>query len=296
VDSCLCRWWLSVGICYVVHNFMSSPLLDIPFRLPTSGLGIAGLFMSPGKWQHMNRLIPEYVLIFVRTGALHIQEEERPFVIQPGEAILLHANRRHFGTSDESYGLTYFWLHFSLRGDAPEHRDMLLQVPQHTQVARPDRLETLFRLYIGDAVVHRTHPLTESLLICQILCELSQSSLAERNEEPEILATQAAAYIRSHLQDQLSTSVVADAIACNPKYLSRIYHQVYGETLTQSIHKIRIEYAKHSLIETTMTVAEIAHGCGFELTSYFNRIFRRSTGMTPSEFRQTFGRLFLNSL
>ena len=276
---------------------MSSPTLDIPLRLPTNGRGIAGLFVSPGKWQHVSRVLPEYVLIFVRTGTLHIQEEDRPFSVQPDEALLLHAHRRHFGTSAESHGLTYFWVHFSLRDDKPEHRDMLLQAPQHAQVARPERLETLFRLYIGDAVVHRTHPLAESLLICQILCELSQGGVSgEGSEEPDLLATQAAAYIRSHLQDRISTSVVAGAIACNPKYLSRVYHQVYGETLTQSVHKIRIEYAKHSLIETTMTVAEIAHSCGFELTSYFNRIFRRSTGMTPSEFRQTFGRLFLNSL
>jgi AraC-like DNA-binding protein len=45
-----------------------------------------------------------------------------------------------------------------------------------------------------------------------------------------------------------------------------------------------------------MTVNEIARACGFELPSYFIKIFRRNAGMTPGEFRKTFGRLYINNL
>jgi AraC-like DNA-binding protein len=279
------------------HETTTAPSLEIPFHLPISSLGVAGLFVSPGKWRHANRLLPDHVLIFVRTGVLHIQEEDEAFSVKPNEAILLRAGHRHFGTSDDAQGLTYFWVHFTLRDASSGEGGSALQAPRHTMVSRPERLETLFRLYIGDIVTHRENPLAAALLICQMLCEVSQPSLShQENQEPALLANQAAAYMRSHLQDPLSTSVVADAISCNPKYLSRVYHQVYGETFTQSVHKMRIEYAKYSLIETSMTVNEIARSCGFDLTSYFIKIFRRSTGMTPGEFRRTFGRLRLNSL
>lgn len=276
---------------------MTDLMIDIPFRLPTHRVGSAGLFVSSGKWKHLNRQLPENVLIFVRTGTLHIQEDDTTFDVTPDEALLLRAGHRHFGTSDQSHGLTYFWLHFSLQEGEKSEADDVLHVPQFTRVARPERLETLFRMYIGDSVTHRSNPLASALLTCQILCEVCQNTVQRpENEERALLANQASAYIRSHLQEPISTSIVADAIACNPKYLSRVYHEVYGETLTQSVHSIRIEYAKHSLIETSMTVNEIAQSCGFTLTSYFIKIFRRSTGMTPGEFRTTFGRLYLNSL
>ena len=50
--------------------------------------------------------------------------------------------------------------------------------------------------------------------------------------------------------------------------------------------EFRVNQAKNLLVSGDEAVVEIALACGFESASYFNRVFRRCVGMTPSEFRR----------
>jgi len=61
----------------------------------------------------------------------------------------------------------------------------------------------------------------------------------------------------------------------NPDYLGRVYRQIYHCTLTEAIQKRRIHVACHYLLNSGMTVEQIAEKCGFSEPDYFRRIFRR---------------------
>lgn len=96
-------------------------------------------------------------------------------------------------------------------------------------------------------------------------------------------------YIQEHLTEHLTLKKIADAVGRSENYFCRILKEETGQTVTEYINRLRIERSKTYLIYSTMSVAEAAAACGFESQSYFTRIFRRYTGVTPGQFRKEHG-------
>jgi AraC-like DNA-binding protein len=77
----------------------------------------------------------------------------------------------------------------------------------------------------------------------------------------------------------------AKAAGLGPEAFSRFFRRVTGRTFIETLTQIRLASALGRLRESTDTVAAIAHDCGFEHLSSFNRHFRRHYGFTPSDAR-----------
>lgn len=96
------------------------------------------------------------------------------------------------------------------------------------------------------------------------------------------------AYIEAHLGDDLSLVVLADHVSLNPSYLSRLYKQGTGENVTDTIETMRISQAKVWLAQEEWRIHEVGRRVGYETAGSFTRFFRKRTGMTPQEYRETF--------
>jgi transcriptional regulator GlxA family with amidase domain len=70
-------------------------------------------------------------------------------------------------------------------------------------------------------------------------------------------------------------------VGCATDTLSRQFHRERGVTLTSWIAKERVALAKELLADARYNVAEVGWACGFSAASYFIRVFRAHTGMTP---------------
>jgi AraC-like DNA-binding protein len=79
---------------------------------------------------------------------------------------------------------------------------------------------------------------------------------------------------------------VASTVFLSPPYFCKIFKRVTGYTLTEYLLRIRVDKAKALLIADEMTITEITFETGFEIHSYFDRIFHRSTNITPQEYRE----------
>ena len=93
-------------------------------------------------------------------------------------------------------------------------------------------------------------------------------------------------YIQTHLYDELNRDMLAASVYLNPDYLSHIFRKETGTSLTNYIIDKRIQKAKQLLAQNEMSIRDIAIACGFQNISYFSRQFKKSTGMTPREFRK----------
>ena len=102
--------------------------------------------------------------------------------------------------------------------------------------------------------------------------------------EPELIGA-VKQYISGHL-GELTRESIADAVAVNASYLSRVFHKTTGEKLSAYILRKRIDYAKELLRETDDKITYIANAAGYLNDSYFIRIFRNVTEMTPYEYRK----------
>jgi len=81
---------------------------------------------------------------------------------------------------------------------------------------------------------------------------------------------------------------LAEQLHLSPRYLSDMLRSLTGQNAQQHIHEKLIEKAKTYLSGTSLTVAEIAYQLGFERPQSFNKLFKKKTMVTPTEFKQSF--------
>ena len=93
-------------------------------------------------------------------------------------------------------------------------------------------------------------------------------------------------YIKSHLSDDLTMTRLGTVFNHNPYYLSRLYKQIVGISLLDYITEMRMERAKQLLVESDLRIQDISKAVGFISEGYFYRFFKKTIGMTPSEFRE----------
>lgn len=97
---------------------------------------------------------------------------------------------------------------------------------------------------------------------------------------------QAMVLVRQHLSDPLSLRTVAADLGVNPSYFSARFKKETGQTLTDFILQERLRLAMNLLGTTRLQVQSVALHCGFLDVNYFSRMFRQSTGITPTEYRR----------
>lgn len=99
------------------------------------------------------------------------------------------------------------------------------------------------------------------------------------------LVNEANAYIRNHIDKNISLQDVAKSLHVNSSYLSRLYKKVTNKTLTFAITTNKVEFAKNLLTTTDQKVYDIARAVGIEDAAYFSQLFRKHTGCNPSDYR-----------
>lgn len=100
------------------------------------------------------------------------------------------------------------------------------------------------------------------------------------------------AAIRSYIDENyvlpLSRESVAQVFIISPTYLSHLFQKTGTVGFTEYLNHTRLEHAKYLLKSNDLKVKEIAHACGFVDSNYFCRLFRKTTGLSPSEYRQRY--------
>ena len=120
---------------------------------------------------------------------------------------------------------------------------------------------------------------------------LGTSSAIPSQEAEDDFVEKTREYIRENLPTcELSRSALAAHVHMNPDYLSYLFHQKFGQTLSSYINSARMDAAKELLLYTNLSMTEISERSGFSNCSYFFKQFKRATGVTPQQFREQHGR------
>ncbi len=92
-------------------------------------------------------------------------------------------------------------------------------------------------------------------------------------------------FIRKNIDKDISRTDIAEAIFLNPEYLSRLFKKETGGALVDYILSEKIRMAKSLLSDTNIPVSLIASKVGYSNFSYFSQVFKKSTGLSPMEYR-----------
>ncbi|MFD0693373.1 helix-turn-helix domain-containing protein [Paenibacillus sp. GCM10027628] len=120
--------------------------------------------------------------------------------------------------------------------------------------------------------------------ICSHGCELMER---RQSKDARYLIMQAKAYIETHLLSNLTVQECAKAVHLSPSYFANLFKKETGSTLMQYVTQQRMERAKEMLI-SGMQVQEISLVLGYEDRPYFSELFKKHSGMTPTDFRQLY--------
>lgn len=126
-------------------------------------------------------------------------------------------------------------------------------------------------------------------LICAKVIE--QSSFEPMKQLDGVLYQKVISYLSSHFKEEISLKHLAKKFGYNEKYLSHSLHELTGVHFSKLLALYRIEHARNMLIgKPDYTISEIALSSGFTALNTFNRVFKEITGVTPSQYKNTYAK------
>ena len=93
-------------------------------------------------------------------------------------------------------------------------------------------------------------------------------------------------FLEAHYAEPLTLPIVAKAAGLSVSRLAHVFKAQVGMSVTAYLNMVRVKWAEFYLTNSQLRVSELAFQVGFGNLSHFNHVFRRATGLSPTEYRQ----------
>ena len=232
---------------------------------------------------------PFTVLQHTISGRGTLRFEDRTFKIGAGETLLVIIPHNHRYWLDEGDRWEYFWL--SMNGiEALRIHDMVLnaQGPVLKLNARTiDRLaDCTLRLMRGEGDM----PGSASAIAYEAAMHLQDDVFgpSDRMLSEQNAITRTIEYITRNLGSKLDVDILARVSGLSRAHFSRSFSAMTGLPPAEYVHQQRMRRAARLLVaQREMSVKEVALRCGIGEDNYFSKVFRKTFGVSPTEFRTT---------
>lgn len=133
---------------------------------------------------------------------------------------------------------------------------------------------------LGKANEKNLDLISESVL----MYSFSQMSVVKENSR-EYLISDVLKYVEEHFsRNETSLTTTAQALGYSEKYISRVFKENIGVTFSEHLKNVRLQYATFLMEQGITSVKNIAYLCGYQDPFYFSNVFKKTVGISPSEF------------
>jgi len=258
-------------------------------------------YTMPQKHEHNH-----YEIYYLVSGERFYFIEDQIFHVHPGDLVFISKGYIHRTTeADSSMGaharyVVYFTETFLRQLLSQAQVSELLSCfyhdtkVVHLTVAQQNFIESLLTKLADEYSNHQPGGelyqrvlLTELLLFSNRLnFDLVYHHLNELN--PVYLTIhKIVQHVRKNYREKLTLTAIANEFYISPYYLSRMFKQVTGLTLTEYLNNTRIKAAQQLLRTTDLPISAISEQVGYESHSHFGRVFRKFTSCSPMQYRKT---------
>jgi len=126
------------------------------------------------------------------------------------------------------------------------------------------------------------------LWIVKVMEKFIENVYLTRNVKNLQVIQQVTDFIRQSFHKSLTVDDISQVVFLSPCYLSHLFKEEIGCTIMEYLTKVRMEEAKKLLRHPQLNVVQVADRVGYSDPSYFTKVFKKSEGVTPTEFRHRF--------
>jgi AraC-like DNA-binding protein len=257
--------------------------------VPPVSVQFFGINYCNPAYRNIRRFSQITVFGYVMAGEGTIQVDDKTYSARQGDAFIMRSGCYHEVNADamNEEPWTYIW--YNITGGWTLK---LLEAYQllGTVVVHDALLEDLFRQGID---VREQMTLEElegelALLIMKLVIRLSDIQ-RKREELLSLPVQQIKQQLDNHILQPFQTEQFAADIGMSSKQLNRVFKKELGTTVYNYLLLKKIESAKMMLINTNLTIHEIADRLGYSDAHYFSNLFQTKSGMRPSVYRTRYG-------
>ncbi|MBQ9166761.1 MAG: AraC family transcriptional regulator [Oscillospiraceae bacterium] len=268
-----------------------------PFRIYRVNLPEA-LSSYPLHWHD------EFELIYVVNGNGIVTVQHQRYVVHAGDLVLIqpqfvHSIEQHDRDKMEYYNILF---HFSLLDNGPGdpcYEKYLKPLHDRTKLVEihldsAHGLNLLLMPYVQKLIDTYKQPSCELIVKSQLfglLHHLSQHSRETGNLDRSLQSTyerlkNVLSFVHTHYAEPISIAEGAAVCGFSESHFRKLFRELTGASFTQYIKSYRLEKAAVLLLETSMSVTEIADQVGFHNYSYFSRAFAQVYQVSPLTYRK----------
>lgn len=258
---------------------------DIPFKM----------FLFEGKdgnyvrQKHWHRSVEIFALF---EGELEFYINEIRYPLQPGEFMLVNSNEIHSILSPKKNQTVV--LQIPLATFEKYYTDERFIYFSHSSRLQDEEVMRLIReMYLAyqekkcgyELKVQSQFYMLVYLLVTKYRKTEVNEDLIRHNKNLNKLSA-ITSYMKENYKKELSLESLAKTFGYSPTYLSRMFQKYAKTNYKTCLDNIRLEHAAKDLVNTEITIGEIAFNNGFANSKAFAKVFRAKYGMLPSEFRK----------
>lgn len=236
------------------------------------------------QWQLQTYPTQSNILLFLTAGSLVYWIEGEEIRLQKGDVLYIPKGAMRSGKAlDDHHRYVAHFFHESVDEHIPllQQQRYVRSNMQHNEYFK-QRFTVLIQHWISK------HPLYETIchsVLLELLALFNREAITERvHSSKRVLAMEVRDYILSNLRRTIRIEELAQLTDKTPNYISSVFKEVTGQTPIGFHHMVRIAKARELLLNTKFTIGEIADYLGFCDAFYFHRVFKKTTGMSPSIF------------
>lgn len=238
----------------------------------------------------------DYQLLYIAAGKAHFYLNGQDETIDAGNMVLYRPKEEQHYVYYGKDRTEVFWVHFTGSDVRNILRKYGFNERQHVYfVGNVPEYRRIYQDMISE--LQKCPPFFEenlTLSMNRLLILISrQLQSAARGREMSVYTRaameNAMQYFDSHYSEEINIEEFAASKAMSISWFIRCFREYSGTTPKQYLMQLRIRNAQILLRQTAFSISEIGGIVGFENALYFSRVFRRQTGMSPSEYRSGAG-------
>lgn len=185
-----------------------------------------------------------------------------------------------------------YYIHFNLTDC-----DLYTKLIELPAFLKTDKYQKYYEMFQKLYKFYNTSIDTDEIIVQSLVLELLYNLISDSKKQKLKQQLKAGNYeainksiefMKGHLTDDLSLTNLSAIAGFSPAYFHKLFKVSTGKTVREYVEYLRIKKAANLIIETNLTITEIAYECGFSSQSYFNYVFKRTMNMTPRQYANAF--------